>query len=163
MENSVQARKATTNDIQTLVALMKDFYAEANFSLDEQWAADAFRSLLENGDRGCVWIACIGTEAAGHAVLTVRFTMEHGGMSGYVDDLFVEEKHRRKGAAHLLLTELEEECHARKCKAIIVEVAENNPPAQGAYAKSGLNLVDDGRVLFRKVLSFDKQTGEGDR
>ena len=74
---------------------MKDFYAEAGYDLDEREAAASFSDLLSQAALGSAWIAFAGAKAIGHAVLTVRYTMEHGGLSGYIDDLFVVPGYRR--------------------------------------------------------------------
>ena len=152
MTRELRVRRATSDDTQTLVNLMEEFYAEANFKLDRQWAADAFLSLVHEDDYGCVWIVSMEKEPIGHAVLTVRFTMEHGGLSGYVDDLFVRKEFRRHGAAYFMLLELESECRKRNCKALLVEVGNNNTAGLKTYEKLGLKLIADGRVLYKKPL-----------
>ena len=95
----IGVRRATAADVDVLVDLMREFYAEAGFPLDEAWAASAFARLLDDSSLGAAWIMSVDGEAAGHAVLTVRFAMEFGGLSGYIDDLFVRTHHRRRGAA----------------------------------------------------------------
>jgi ribosomal protein S18 acetylase RimI-like enzyme len=146
-------RKATSADIPVLIGLMKEFYAESHYDLDAKWAANAFNTFLSDEGNGCVWIACIGEEAAGHVVLTVRFTMEYGGLSGYVDDLFVKRQFRKRGAASSLLQIVERECTARKCRSLIVEVGKDNDAALATYKKLGMKKVDDGRILYRKALT----------
>ena len=146
-------RKADLSDIQLLVALMKDFYAEANFVLDEGEAAASFYNLLSRPPLGSVWIAFSGQRAIGHAVLTVRYTMEHCGLSGYVDDLFVQVECRRQGAASQLLLELEKECIARDCKAVTVEVGRNNLAGLKTYEKLGMQRVIDGRIIYKRLLA----------
>jgi ribosomal protein S18 acetylase RimI-like enzyme len=153
MDNQRKVRKATTPDIPVLVALMKEFYAESSYELDEKWAADSFLNLLSNDANGCVWIVWTGNEAIGHAVLTVRFTMEHGGPSGYIDDLFVKKEFRRSGAASSVLQMLELECTKRKCKSLIVEVGKDNEAGLMTYKKLGMQKIDDGRILYGKKLA----------
>ena len=41
-------RRATHTDIDTLVQLMLDFYAESQYQLDAKWAAESFSALLSN-------------------------------------------------------------------------------------------------------------------
>ena len=163
MERTLLVRKATAADIQPLVGLMKSFYAEAGYGLDESEASASFSSLLSHAALGGAWIALLGQRPVGHAVLTTRYTMEHGGLSGYVDDLFVENEHRQKGIASRLLQELETECLARGCKALIVEVGRNNPAGLAAYKKLGMKHVDDGRVLYRKLLRSEHPAQERPR
>ena len=147
MTTQIRARRATSADIGSLLALMDDFYAESGFVLDHTSTTAALQSLLSSPSLGCVWIAHTNNVAIGHAVLTVRFTMEHEGLSGYIDDLYVQPKHRRLGVGRGLLTELLAECGARRCKALHVEVGKSNAAALALYAEFGLHAATDGRIL----------------
>ena len=145
---NLSVRSAEPADVADLVLLMHDFYAEANYPLDHSWAAASFLQLLSRPELGCVWLVHSGPLPIGHAVLTVRYTMEHGGLSGYVDDLYVKPEFRRMGAGDALLNELFAECRARDCKFVHVEVGDSNAPALALYAKFGLLPAKDGRVLL---------------
>jgi len=48
-------RKASAADIQRLVAMMEEFYAEAAYPLNHQRAAAAFARLLADERLGHVW------------------------------------------------------------------------------------------------------------
>jgi ribosomal protein S18 acetylase RimI-like enzyme len=148
LRTTAAVRRAVRSDVATLVDLMQEFYAEANHSLDQKWAADSFSRLLDRSDLGCVWLAECHGVAAGHAVLTSRYTMEHGALSGYIDDLFVKPGFRRQGIARALLSELFDECTRRSCKSIYVEVGDRNMPAIELYGRFGLGPFHDGRVLL---------------
>ena len=145
-------RRAGRSDVGALVDLMREFYVEASYSLDREWAEAAFSELFENPDRGCVWIAEAAGTAAGHAVLTVRYTMEHGSLSGYIDDLFVRPRFRRRGIARALVSELFVEGRRRGCRSVYVEVGAENTPAIRLYNQFGLRRFEDGRVLLGSVL-----------
>jgi ribosomal protein S18 acetylase RimI-like enzyme len=145
-------RRATRSDIGSLVGLTREFYAESLHPLDERWAARAFAQLLERPDLGCVWLAESGDVAAGHAVLTVRYSMETGALIGHIDDLFVMQQSRRQGIGHALLTELFAECGRRRCESVRVEVANRNAPAIELYRRFGLEPFADGRLLFHGSL-----------
>jgi len=145
---NLSVRPVGPADVADLVLLMHDFYAEANYPLDHSWAAASFLQLLSRPDLGCVWLVHAGPLPVGHAVLTVRYTMEHGGLGGYVDDLYVKSEFRRMGAGNALLNELFAECQIRGCKSVHVEVGGSNAPALALYAKFGLLPARDGRVLL---------------
>ncbi|HEU5297838.1 MAG TPA: GNAT family N-acetyltransferase [Burkholderiaceae bacterium] len=127
---------------------MHEFYAESGYSLDRQWAASSFLELLTQPSIGCTWLAYREAEPVGHAVLILRYTMEHGGMGGYVDDLFVRARFRRHGAARAMLGELFAECGARGCRSVQVEAGRDNTAALRLYAEFGLVPHEDGRVLL---------------
>ncbi len=146
-------RPATQEDVAALVLLMRDFYAESNHALDAQWAARSFEELLSDASLGAVWLAEQDGTLVGHVVLTLRYTMEHGGLSGYIDDLYIKPEYRRAGAASMLLDALVKECHTRSVKSMQVEVGGDNVAALALYAKCGLQPATDGRLLASVVLT----------
>lgn len=148
----VVVRRATPSDIPDLVALMRDFYAESSFPLEGEWAARAFADLIADSSLGAVWIIASEGAPIGHVVLSVRFAMEFGGLSAYIDDLFVRPSHRRKGAASAGLHALVSECRRRGCRSIHVEVAPDNHGAIALYREFGLAPGDDQRQQLRLVL-----------
>jgi ribosomal protein S18 acetylase RimI-like enzyme len=152
VEESYDVRRATSADLQALVGLMGVFYAEAGFALNHGEASESFSTLLASEALGAVWIAYARSLPIGHTVLTVRYAMEHSGLCGYIDDLFVEPNHRRVGVASSLLKLLEAECIARNCRALVVEVGKDNAAGLRSYERMGMRHVNDGRVLYRKVL-----------
>jgi ribosomal protein S18 acetylase RimI-like enzyme len=152
-----EVRLASHADVTTLVALMREFYAESGFRLDETWAAAAFNQLIGDPDRGAAWLIEERGQPVGHLVLSLRFAMEFGGLLGYVDDLFVRPEHRRKGAAHAALNVLEAACRQRGCHAIEVEVAPDNLPALAAYRRLGMSPGDDERQHLRVRLTATSQ------
>ncbi len=131
---------------------MRDFYAESEFALDPEWAKASFVRLLEDAGLGCVWIAERDGVPAGHAVLTVRYTMEHGALSGYIDDLYVRPESRRRGIARSLVEKVVRECEQRNCKSLYVEVGEGNVPALDLYRDFGLVEFQDGRTLLNGAI-----------
>ena len=150
--STVVIRCAARSDSRKLIELMREFYAESSYSLDERWAASAFSHLLEHPELGCVWLAESGGVAAGHAVLTVRYSMEHGALSGHIDDLFVRPAFRRQRIGLALLSALFDECTQRKCKAVYVEVGERNMAAIELYRRFELEPFRDGRMLLHRAL-----------
>lgn len=110
-----------------------------------KWSTRAFAGLIDQPAHGAVWIIECEGAPAGHAVLSVRFTMEFGGLSGYIDDLFVRPQHRRKGAASAALNALLSECQSRGCRSVHVEVGAHNHAANALYRRFGLAPGDDDR------------------
>ena len=149
----IGVRRATAADGGVLVDLMREFYGEASFPLDDAWAAGAFAHLLADPSLGAVWILSIDGEPVGHVVLTVRFAMEFGGLSGYIDDLFVRTSHRRQGAARAGLEALVAECSTRGCKSLHVEVDPENVAAMALYRSFGLAPGADERLSLKALLA----------
>jgi ribosomal protein S18 acetylase RimI-like enzyme len=146
--SEIVVRKASLDDVPELVDLMEAFYGESSFPLDRQWAANSFVQLLSTPALGCVWLARVGVSAIGHAVLSVRYTMEHAALGGYIDDLYVTPEYRRQQVASRLLAALAEECRHRACASLHVEVSGSNIAALATYKRLGLAPVTDGRLLL---------------
>ncbi len=149
---SLRVRLAALADVTTLVALMREFYAESGFGLDETWATAAFNQLIGDPDRGAAWLIEQRGQPVGHLVLSVRFAMEFGGLLAYIDDLFVRPEHRGKGAAGAALDALVAECRRRGCRAIEVEVAPGNVAALAAYRRIGMSPGGDERQHLRLLM-----------
>jgi ribosomal protein S18 acetylase RimI-like enzyme len=130
--------RAGLADVPVLVDLMTEFYAESAYELDRRWASRSFEVLLRDASKGAAWIAREGEEPAGHAVLTLRHSMEFGGLSGVIDDLFVRPRFRRLGIGAALLSAVFETCRALHVAAVQVEVAPENAAALALYRAFGL-------------------------
>lgn len=148
----LQVRFATSADIPALVGLMREFYAESGYPLDESTAADAFGRLVDAPSQGAAWLMEERGTPVGHVVLSVRFAMEFGGLLAYVDDLFVRPAYRDRGVARAGLEALVAECRRRGCRAIEVEVGPGNLPAQAVYRRLGLSPGTDERQHLRMTL-----------
>jgi ribosomal protein S18 acetylase RimI-like enzyme len=155
VESKLTVREATKADVAGLVGLMQEFYEESAFALDREWAAATFHSLFASPEQGKVWIALADQAPVGHAVLSLRFTMEHGGLSGYIDDLFVKAAFRRRGYGRLLLSQLRHHCQRIGCKSLQVEVGATNYGALALYEHFGIRVACDGRVLASGPLGED--------
>lgn len=142
------ARSATSDDIPILAALMDQFYRESGYSLDRQWAVTTFSTLISRPNLGAAWVLLDDNRPVGFAVLTVRFSMEHGGMEGCIDDLFVDAAHRRRGLARRGLEAVFRECDRREVIVVSVIVGADNLPAKALYAEHGFRAGADHRVTL---------------
>jgi len=130
-------RPASRDDVPTLVALMQTFYAESDFPLPAAAAAAAFAALLADPRLGGAWLAEDGGEAVGHVVLTVCFSMEYGGLRGFIDDFYVRPSARGRGAGAALLAAAREGAVERGVRALHVEVGPDNAIARRVYGRAG--------------------------
>jgi GNAT superfamily N-acetyltransferase len=130
-------RRASSNDIPTLVELMREFYAESDYPLPEENARRTFAELLADPRLGGVWLLEMDGEPAGHVVLTVCFSMEYGGLRGFVDDLFVRPQFRGRGLAAAGLAALRADAEARGVRALLVEAGPANDVALRVYRRAG--------------------------
>jgi GNAT superfamily N-acetyltransferase len=148
---ALQIRPASTADVPALVALMTAFYAEADLPLPAGPARRAFDALLADPRLGGVWLAEESGAPVGHVVLTTCFSMEYGGLGGFIDDLYVRPAARGQGAAAGLLAAARAAAVARGVRALHVEVGPENEVARRLYARAG--YADSGHLLLSLPLA----------
>lgn len=130
-------RPATTDDIQTLVDLMAEFYEESGYVLDRRHAGEAFSALLADPRLGRVWLIDQDAADAGYVVLTFVYGMEYGGLMAAIDDFYVRPAARNKGAGTAALARVRELCAELGVRAVTVEVGRENGVAQSVYRRAG--------------------------
>ncbi|HEY8259283.1 MAG TPA: GNAT family N-acetyltransferase [Gemmatimonadales bacterium] len=139
---AVALRQAGAHDLADLLKLMHEFYAEAGYSLNPDRARAAFLPLLAPGHLGLVWLAELDGQVAGHLVLTFCYSMEYGGRSAFVDDLFVRPTLRNRGVARTLVRHARAVCEKLGVRAMHLEVSRMNGPAQTVYRAVGFDSTD---------------------
>lgn len=139
---TVALRQASAHDLADLLELMHEFYAEAGYPLDPERARAAFLPLLGSGQLGQVWLAEFEGQVAGHLVLTFCYSMEYGGRSAFVDDLFVRPALRNRGVGRALVAHARAICEKLGVRAMHLEVARTNGAAQAIYRGVGFDSTD---------------------
>ena len=151
-------RPAGPVDVQILASLMIEFYAEAAFVLSRAAAERTFQALLAAPDLGNVWLLEADGAPAGFVVLTVSFSMEYGGLRGFVDDFFVAKAFRRRGLGAAALQAVMIACAQRGVRALLVEAGPGNEAALSVYRRAG--FVDTGHVLLTLPLGSPVHAAE---
>jgi GNAT superfamily N-acetyltransferase len=142
-------RPAETDDLQELLDLMADFYAESGYVLDRTHAAEAFTALLADPRLGRVWLIEQGSAVVGHVVVTFVFAMEYGGVTAVVDDFYVRPASRGAGLGTAALAEVRRACAELGMRAMRVEVGRDNAVAQCVYRHVGFESVDHQLMTLR--------------
>ncbi len=144
-------RKASPEDVDRLVQLMDEFYAEAAYKLNHRRAAKAFAALLADKRLGQIWFIQSGTLDVGYLVLTFCFSMEYGGPSAILDDFFIQAPFRGRGLGTAALGELRAFCQKHGIRAVNVETGHDNATAQAVYRRAG--FVNTNRQLMTLKLA----------
>jgi GNAT superfamily N-acetyltransferase len=142
-------------DVPELVGLMRAFYTESGFTLDEELAAAGFAALLADARLGRVWLIGPGEPASGYVVVTFVFAMEYGGMAAVVDDFYVRPEARGEGLGKAALAAARRACEELGMRALRVEVGVDNSAAQAVYRSAGLEPLT-GHGLMATKLARDR-------
>jgi GNAT superfamily N-acetyltransferase len=111
----------------------------------------AVRGVLEDSRRGAIVIALSEEEVMiGIACLSFLWTLEHGGASAWLDELYVLPEHRERGVGSLLLGHATGVARAAGCRAIDLEVERDHARVVSLYTRNG--FLPHTRVRFVKTL-----------
>jgi GNAT superfamily N-acetyltransferase len=143
---SSQVRLATLTDIDVLVRLMQQFAAEEHTELSERSASRSLEAVLDDMRLGQVWMIEQDGHPAGFVVLTVGFSLEFGGLRGFIEDFYVVPQYRRQGLGHAALEEVKQSCRRRGVRVLIVETGPGEAAALSAYRSAG--FADSNRTLL---------------
>jgi ribosomal protein S18 acetylase RimI-like enzyme len=141
---------ATSNEIEMLVAMMRELYTYDGLAFDESIARRALMGVIDNETFGRVFLIRLENDVAGYAVLTFGYSLEFHGRDAFVDELYLLDEYRGRGIGKRALQFLTEVCANEGVSALHLEVDRENTSAQAVYRKFGFE--DHDRYLMTKWL-----------
>ena len=143
-------KRAVVADAETLLVLMREFYAHEGIAFDETIARRALLGILHNEAYGRVFLIELGEELAGYCVLTLGYSLEFRGVDAIVDELYLREAYRGRGLGKQALEFLSACCVELGIQAMHLVVERANRRAQAVYREFG--FVNYDRDLMTKWL-----------
>lgn len=121
--------------------LLKD-YIEALYRFEGDFEAivnieEGLKSLFRNEALATPYFIKEGQDRIGYVILTRYHSVEKGGLTIYIDELYVEERFRRRGVGKTILDEIVKVAQKEKAKALWANTEHNNPGAQLFFKKTG--------------------------
>ncbi len=146
-------KAAELADETVLHQLRQEFQAFEPFpaALSEAANRAVLRQLLENENFGKIWLILCAGETAGYVALTFGFSLERGGQTALIDELYLREQFRRSGIGKLTLEFIGGFCAALNVRAVQLEVEPENAAALGLYQTRG--FVDYQRHFLTKLIN----------
>ncbi len=132
-----QLTLASTNHIDALMRLVAGFHEEAGITQDEDTRHGALMPLLEGSPHGAVYLAGPARAPIGYVIVCFGWSVEFGGMDGFVDELYIRPGVRGRGLGAEILATLPKALAKAGLKALHLEVARDNERARRLYERSG--------------------------
>lgn len=149
--SAITVRRAVLEDLGQLVPLFdryRQFYGRCS---DEPAAAAFLRQRFERGE-SIAFIVFDGEVAAGFTQLYPSFSSVSLARIFVLNDLFVEERSRRKGIAFTLIGAATEFARANGAVYLSLSTATTNKAAQALYASAGW-VRDDEFLVYNLALT----------
>ena len=149
---TLTARRATPADSAELLRLSRAFHLEDGSPLDA--AGEATIAHVAAGEPlAPAYMLEQGAKIAGFFILTLGYSVENGGMDGFIDDLFLLPQLRGQGLGRAAVALAIEAAKENGIRALLLEVEAHNERAYSLYRKMG--FLDTQRRLLRQVIADD--------
>lgn len=152
--------EASLDDLEALLALMRDYYAFDGHHYDPETARAAMAGLLADPSLGRVWIWRDADRVVGYLALTLGYSLELGGRDAFIDELFLDESYRGRGLGSRLLRLAIARAAELGVKAVHLEVAQGNEPAAALYRRLGFQPRPHGLLTLTPTLAAPTRASE---
>lgn len=139
---SALLRPAAPRHIDQLLPLVAAYHAFEGIESSERQRRAALSPLLEGSPHGTVWLIGPERSPVGYVAVSFGWSIELGGLDGFVDEFFIVEHARGRGKGGEVLGALLGELRSVGMKALHLEVAVGNDKARRLYARHGFAMRD---------------------
>lgn len=133
----IQFKELALSDIETVVAMMQQFYAIDDYPIDVEVSKAIFQEFIANENLGKSWLILTDNNIVGYIILTFVFSFEYQGKIAFLDELYLTEKARGKGIGSKAISFIKTESRKASLKLIYLEVEQHNKNAQKLYLTHG--------------------------
>lgn len=142
---------ASLDDLERVLPLVAAFHAEEGIEQDDATRRAALTPLLEGSPHGCVYLAGPTRAPIGYVIITFGWSVEFGGMDGFVDEVFIRPGVRGRGIGTEILLALPKTLATAGMKALHLEVDRRNVNARRVYEKLRFECREDYMLMTRKL------------
>ena len=143
-------RDSTVGDLPNLLGMMRQLYESDGIPFDGAASNKASLELIANPALGRLWQIESNSRPAGYLVVTFGFSLEYGGLHGFIDELFIAADFRGRGLGSIAVEYASAFCKSQGMKAILLEVDLHNPRAHSLYER--LSFHENRRRLMTRIL-----------
>ena len=141
---------ATLEHLDKLDALVAAFHAEAGISINDDARHAGLKPMLEGIPHGAAYLIGPSRAPIGYLVVTFGWSLEFGGLDGFLDEIYVRPGVRGRGIASEVLQALPRALAGAGLKALHLEVAKDAVRTQALYKRAGFRP-RDGYMLMTKT------------
>jgi GNAT superfamily N-acetyltransferase len=133
----VIVRRARPSERDAVEQLLGAQLAEHEVALGREALRSAVQGALDDPRRGFFLLALLDGRDVGVAYVSLMWSLEHGGLSCWLEELYVRPAHREGGIGTRMLAVVLEEARAAGCAAVDLEVQADHARAARLYERAG--------------------------
>ncbi len=136
----VKLVRVYATDLNVLKDYVEELY-KANDDYDSMvYIEEGLKSLFRNENLATPFFVRWGEERVGYVILTRYHSVEKGGLMMYIDELFVEERHRRRGIGKGIFQEILRIAQAEGAHALWAQAEPYNDAAERFFLSQGFRI-----------------------
>lgn len=143
---AIRWRPVALADLPALTDMARDFYEHERLAFSVRRFRTAMRRLVEQPEHGVAWMIARSGQNIGYVVVCHGYSIEYGGVTGFLDELYVAPEFRGHGVGTATLAFLRREAKRRRWVKLLLEVVRGNREAARLYLRQGFE--DHGRTLM---------------
>ncbi len=136
---------AEPDDIDPVVALLEAQLHEHDIDTPREVLADVARAVIGDSRHGFILIARIGPVPVGLAYAAAHMSAEHGGVIGWLEELYVAPESRGCGVGSALLRDVLARAAQLGWRGLELEVVAGHERAVPLYLRHGFAAADRAR------------------
>ncbi len=146
-----QLTLAKPEHFEAVAKLVADFHAEDGIEQTDEARAAAIMPLLEGSPHGAIYLAGPARAPVGYVALTFGWSLEFGGMDGFVDEIYIRPGVRGRGIGTEILHGLPGQLAQFGLKAVHLEVERSKEKTRALYQKMGFEAREQYVLMSRKL------------
>ncbi|MDQ2092558.1 GNAT family N-acetyltransferase [Rhodalgimonas zhirmunskyi] len=140
---------ARLEDIDRLEPLVAAFHTFAGIESTEEGRSKALVPLLEGTPHGVAYLIGPRRAPVGYIVISFGYSLELGGIDGFIDEFYIREKVRGRGMGSEVLLTLLPALSEHGVKALHLEVDRDNERARRLYQRAGFEPREKYHLMTR--------------
>jgi ribosomal protein S18 acetylase RimI-like enzyme len=140
--------RATISDLPLLTDLMRDFYAHGNLAFSTE-TQNALAALINDTSLGGAYLIRNADTLAGYFILTYGYSLERGGKTALLDELYIIPTARNSGLGKSAITRAATIAAQTGCRSLHLEVDHANEKARAFYERAGFFELSRGYLTLK--------------
>lgn len=141
---------AKPDDLPRLQSLVARFHEQKNVDQSEDVREAALRPLLDGSPHGVAYLIGPRQGPAGYIIVSFGYSVEMGGIAGFVDEFYIRPSIRGRGMGSEVLRKLMPALADYGVVALSLEIGRDNPDAARLYSRLGFEAREDHHLMTRK-------------
>src|SRR3990172_7889758 len=142
MNSEIKLVRVFTTEMEALKQYIEALYRDDEDYDSMVYIEEGVKSLLKNELLATAYFIKRAEERIGYVILTKYHSVEKGGLTVFIDELYVETRYRRQGVGKVILDKVSEVARTMGAKTLWAQAESYNTAAQQFFRSQGFQPND---------------------